>query len=201
MDDANGQAHRTVWNFFSHFLQEYQWVTAITEHLLLRGELTLLKHYLKVSWHRRLPYDSVEWPWSNRWHIGKKKTTTFVQDTEAVPVLKLSGIPIKEGQSSGSRRFSVGKGRRGTSRRGKREKQTTQGHGDGGEGKTSSKREKRYTKFKNSFMKTRSRKEWDRGREEGVEARVDGHAWKQQKKLKRKRRNFTTEKPIACSDL
>lgn len=63
------------------------------------------------------------------------KKTTFLQDTEAVPILKSSGIPIKEGRSSGSQRFMVEKHRQRKSLRGKREKQTTEGHGDGGEGR------------------------------------------------------------------
>lgn len=76
----------------------------------------------------------------------------LLQDTEAVLILKLSGILVKG--DSGSRRFIVEKDRE-TQR--KREK--TEGHEDGGKGKTSSKGGKKYTKFKNSFMKTRSRKE------------------------------------------
>jgi len=172
-----------------------KWVRLTTEQSL-KEEFTLLHHHYcqtewrvrerTESWHCKLKvlYDL----WTHRFNYGGTLVkTALLQDSEAAPILKLSGIPIKEGRSSGSRRFIVEKDRRRKSRRGKREKQTTQGHRDRGEGKTSSKREERYTKFKNSFMKTRNREEWDRGREDGWRLRVDGHAWKQQKSWKEKR--------------
>lgn len=87
--------------------------------------------------------------------------TTFLQITEAAPILQSSGIPIKEGQPSGSRRFvverktdgeRVGRGKRGKNRQHK-------GTETEGRAKPHQKGKKRYTKFKNSFMKTRSREE------------------------------------------
>lgn len=48
-------------------------------------------------------------------------------DTEALPMLKWSGIPVKEGRSSGSPRFIVNKDRQGRNRGGKREKTDNSG--------------------------------------------------------------------------
>lgn len=126
--------HTDLPGLFCNFWNSIKWVTLITEHLYLREELTLKSH-LKLMF---LLCDVVTTD-------GTLVKAAFLQDTEAVSVLKLSSI-IKEGRSSGSWRFSVENDRQGKSRRGKREKQTTEGHRDRGEGKTSSKRGKKIYK-------------------------------------------------------
>lgn len=88
----------------------------------------------------------------------------FLQDTEAVPILKLSGIPIKGPV------FRVTKVRcRDRQTESERKERKQKGTETEGRAKPHQKGKKRYTKFKNSFMKTRSRKEWHRGREGRVE--------------------------------
>lgn len=80
----------------------------------------------------------------------------FLQDTEAVPILKLSGIPIKGPV------FRVTKVRcreRQTEKESERKERKQKGTETEGRAKPHQKGKKRYTKFKNSFMKTRSRKE------------------------------------------
>lgn len=64
-----------------------------------------------------------------------------LQDTEAVPVLGLSGIPIKEGRSSGSRRFTAEKDRRKELERKNRQEKGTE---TDGRAKPHQKGEKRY---------------------------------------------------------